>query len=155
MTTNEHKVINYFTYGSNLDIERAKLRGVNILEVEAATLHNWQLSFSVINDAVEGAGFANIKPRDGARVEGAVIYTDRKSIMALDDYEDYPIDYLKQDITVESRDGSSITCFAYVGNPERVKPNLHPTKSYLKHILAGKPFFSEAYFNKLQNTKTV
>lgn len=148
-------MINYFTYGSNLNIKRAKRWGVKVLDVEAATLQHWQLTFSVINEVKENAGFANIIPRKDANVEGAIIYTDEKSVLSLDEYEDYPIDYLKQQITVQTQSGTSISCFAYVGNPERVRPNLHPKRPYLEHILAGRSFMSDSYYQKLKKTRTV
>jgi len=148
-------MINYFTYGSNLNIKRAKRRGVNVLDVEAATLQHWQLTFSVINEMKENAGFANIIPKKDEKVAGAIIYTDEKSVLALDEYEDYPIDYLKKQITVQTKSGTSIICFAYVGNPERVRPNLHSTQPYLAHILEGQPFMSDSYYQKLKKTKTV
>jgi len=113
------------------------------------------LEFTVTNDVHERAGFANIQPDEGSHVEGAILYTDPPSITALDEYEDYPIDYLKEEISVENETGKTVRCMAYVGNKKRMRPNLKPTASYLSHVLEGKAFFSQEYYEKLKNTDTI
>lgn len=145
----------YFTYGSNLHLKRARQRGVNIIKVERGILHDWKLTFTVINEVHEQAGFANVVPDEGSHVEGAILYTDPPSIKALDEYEDYPVDYLKEDVPVESENGQRVMCMAYIGNEKRMRSNLKPTKSYLSHILEGKYFFSREYYENLKNMDTI
>lgn len=148
-------MIAYFTYGSNLHLKRARERGVTIIKVERGILRGWKLEFTVTNDIHPKAGFANIQPDEGSHVEGAILYTDSPSITALDEYEDYPIDYLKEEVSVENENGQIVKCMAYVGNKKRMRANLKPTKTYLNHILEGKAFFSHPYYEKLKNTGVI
>ena len=131
-------------------------RGVEYLSVEKAILKNWQLVFDIMEPEIEGMGYADIIPIDGEVVEGAVfLLKDRKSLKALDRYEGVPEFYLREEVIVELENNIPISCFTYVANPFNTSSNLKPTKAYLQEILAGKPFFSDAYFKKIREIKTL
>ncbi len=52
-------------------------------------------------------------------------------------------------------DTGMIECIVYIAGSEAVAEGLKPTKEYLGHLLKGKEFISEEYFDSLKNTDTV
>ena len=57
-------------------------------------------------------------------------------------------------IDVEA-DGSVIQCIVYVARPETINDSLKPKRVYLEHLLAGKDFLSEGYYEILEKTETI
>ena len=148
-------MIKYFGYGSNMDLQRIKARGVNIYNLERGTLENWRIVFNLIDEDIVGSGFANIEPHDKSNVEGVIYLIDEVSVISLDKFEDYPIDYSKEILKVKDENNQYVECLAYVGQLGRLRPELRPTRSYLQHILNGRSLLSEQYYQKLANTNTL
>jgi gamma-glutamylcyclotransferase (GGCT)/AIG2-like uncharacterized protein YtfP len=148
-------MVKYFAYGSNMDLQRIKSRGVNVYNIEKGVLNNWRLVFNVIDEDVAGSGFANIQPYEKSQVEGIIYSIDELSVINLDKFEDYPIDYSKEILKVKDESNQYIECLVYVGQLDRLKPNLKPTSSYLQFILNGRSFLSERYYEKLANIDTL
>lgn len=148
-------MIHYFAFGSNLDVTRLQLRGFHVINLNPGMLKDWELKFNVSHDPSDGIGYANISPKKGAYVEGLIFETDVKSMKNLDDYEEYPILYLKKNVKVINSDGLEINCVTYVANPQKTKDGLKPTKDYLELILKGKKYLSEKYYDIIRNAETI
>ncbi|MFA5173545.1 MAG: gamma-glutamylcyclotransferase family protein, partial [Candidatus Paceibacterota bacterium] len=143
----------YFAYGSNMDEEVMKWRGVNYTDRFFGKLENYKLVFQEFykKEKLDGV-FANIIPQKGSYVEG-IIYECDESVERLDKQEDYPVEYLKEELNIDSERGP-IECLVYVGNPESVRDEEAPKKKYLSHLLNGKDLLSEDYYKKLLETET-
>jgi gamma-glutamylcyclotransferase (GGCT)/AIG2-like uncharacterized protein YtfP len=147
-------MIHYFAYGSNMDLEALQKLGVCIYHAEKGILLGWKLVFNVIDDEIPGAGFANLEPDRHAQVEGIIWTIDHPSVTALDRYEDYPRDYDKITLDIQTEYHQIRTCLLYIGQPDRCSPHLQPTQPYLQSLLNGRGFLSPAYYQKLVNLKS-
>ncbi len=147
-------MIHYFAYGSNLDLDALQKLGVCVYHTEKGLLLGWKLVFNVIDDDVPGAGFANIQPDPIAQVEGIIYTIDEPSVEALDLYEDYPRDYDKITLDIQTNYPQIRTCLLYIGQPDRLSPNLTPTRETRQALLNGQRFLSPAYYQELLNLKT-
>jgi cation transport regulator ChaC len=148
-------MIHYFAYGSNMDLAALPARGVTVDRAEKGTLHDWKLVFNVIDDDIPGAGFANIEPAQSAQVEGIIYTIDEPSVAALDRYEDYPRDYDKVILPIQTDHQKNLSCLVYIGQPDRLQPHLKPTAPYLRSLLQGRPFLNEPYYARLQTLETL
>ena len=148
-------IIKYFAYGSNLDLEHLAALKVQVHYAVPAKLFDYILKFNVVNDAVAGGGYANIVPKKGAIVEGALIFIESVSLKYLDDYEGFPVLYKKAHVSVFDEKQQAEEALVYVGDKDRLGLNLRPSKSHLRKILNGEAFFSKAYFGKLSALRTV
>ena len=61
-------IINYFSYGSNMNVERMRERGVLYLSKERFALEGYELRFNKISYSNPNAGAANIVPHETGRV---------------------------------------------------------------------------------------
>jgi gamma-glutamylcyclotransferase (GGCT)/AIG2-like uncharacterized protein YtfP len=146
-------MIHYFAYGSNMDLDALQKLGVCIYHAEKGILLGWKLVFNVIDELVPGAGFANIEPDRHAQVEGIIWTIDEPSVAALDRYEDYPRDYDKINLEIQTEYHQVQTCLLYIGQPDRCSPHLQPTRLYLQSLLNGQAFLSPTYRHQLMNLK--
>ena len=150
----EDKII-YFAYGSNMDLQNLERLNVKIYKLEKAVLNDHMLIFNVINDHIQGAGYANITPHSMAVVEGLLISTDHNSILNLDQYEGYPYLYKKTFLPVVRENQQVEEALVYIGNFIRTKPGLKPTKEHLNHVLKGKDFLSVSYWTRLSDLEVI
>jgi gamma-glutamylcyclotransferase (GGCT)/AIG2-like uncharacterized protein YtfP len=147
-------MIHYFAYGSNMDLDFLQKLGVRVYHAEKGILEGWKLVFNVIDDEIPGAGFANIIPDPIAQVEGVIYTIDEPSVEALDRYEDYPRDYDKITLAIQTEDHQSRSCLLYIGQPDRLSQNLTPTCATRQALLNGQRFLSPAYYQELLRLKT-
>ena len=133
-------MINYFAYGSNMDLKRVEEMGLKLASIHQGKLADWKLVFNVINNKQEGTGYANIVPAPGQTVEGVIYETDHESMQKLDYHEDYPRYYKKKHVLVTDDDGKKIDCITYVGNQKMLERGLKPLRIYMRHLLNGKLF---------------
>lgn len=140
----------YFAYGSNMNPKRVEYRGLSFDDFAGGVLYDYRLAFNKRSVKHEGAASANVVEHKGERVEG-VIYklSDPEQIEVMDPFEGYPVRYSRYLLPIETSAG---TCDAwvYIANQEYVSQGLKPARWYLDHLLAGRPWLSEAYFRKLQ-----
>lgn len=148
-------MIHYFAYGSNMDLDVLQKLGVRVYHAEKGILEGWKLVFNVIDHEISGAGFANIELDPIAQVEGVIYTIDEPSVAALDRYEDYPRDYDKITLTIQTQQQQSRICLLYIGQPDRLSPNLIPTRPYLQTLLNGQRFLSPAYYQELLSLKNL
>lgn len=131
----------YFAYGSNLNKKRMLDRGVIIKNVIPAKLFNYELKFNKVSK--QGA-VANVVFCENSIVEG-VLY-DVETLVLLDKYEGYPKHYTRVLMNIENVDA-----WVYIANSEYIKEGLRPEKEYLNHLLEGKEYLSEEYYNNLKD----
>lgn len=145
----------YFAYGSNMNPERMRERGVNFSNREHAILEEWRLEFNKIASRNSKEGYANIVEDEKSVVEG-ILYTIQDSdIEKLDRYEGYPDHYNRIKVRVKLDDGREIETITYIAKPDKVREGLKPSKKYLNHLLKGCDLLSEKYCEWLKSQETV
>tara|TARA_R110002111_G_scaffold57953_1_gene97927 strand:- start:50 stop:517 length:468 start_codon:yes stop_codon:yes gene_type:complete len=139
----------YFAYGSNMNPARVEKRLMPFSGFEAGVLEGYRLVFNKRSTIVPGAASANIEPALGERVEG-LIYTlkDESGIETMDPFEGYPHRYNRKLVQIETT-GRGVQSWVYIANEAYRQSGLRPASWYLNHLLAGKPYLSEAYFERL------
>lgn len=147
------KHAHYFAYGSNMDEEQMKKRGINFFKKHQGKLKGWRLTFVNFLKYKQDGGYANIEKDENSFVEG-IIYEVDESIEKMDKYECVPIDYFKEKLNIKSKD-NEFECLVYVGNKENIGKEKKPTKEYKDHLLKGKKFLSEKYYEELENIETI
>lgn len=141
----------YFAYGSNMDPDRMRLRGISFSSRTKATLQGWELVFNKIKKDCPGVGYANIAPALNACVEGILYQVE--NIDKLDPFEGVPTHYKRSTVNV-AVDGGMCAAEVYVAVPQRTLPGLKPTREYLAHLIKGSDLLSADYVAKLKETPT-
>lgn len=142
----------YFAYGSNMDFKRLEERGVSFELIGLGILEGYALKFNKVASKRSGAGYANIVQQKGSRVEG-LLFSIAK-IEQLDRFEGYPTHYKKEALKIH-HSNNVVEATVYVAAADWVSDDLMPERVYLNRLLAAKDFFSEAYFDFLESTKTI
>ena len=154
MTIGEHF---YFAYGSNMNSQRVKRRGLDFTSVFAGTLKGYYLSFNKRSVVHLGAASANImkQSQDSHRndfVEGVLYHlADECQIELMDPYEGYPLRYDRIMVDVQTQEGVK-SVWTYTANKAYLQEGLKPNTWYLEHLLAGKSYLSDEYYQRLRNT---
>jgi len=131
-----------------LSSDRMISRGVNFTSRFRGVLKDYKLVFATF----DSGSFANIKPCKGQHVEGAVYETD-SSVTALDEFEHFPVHYLKHEINVENELGL-LKCLVYIANPKSIQGSSWPTREYMSHLLKDNDLLSKEYLEELKKIKT-
>lgn len=146
----------YFAYGSNMDSERMKKRGVNYSRRECAFLKGHKLVFNKLVSYNPQEGYANIVPDENDMVEGVLYEISDSDLSKLDKYEGYPNHYGRIRVTVQLDDDQEVEAVIYIAQPDKVREGLKPSREYLKHlIIGGEGILSESYRRKLKLWKTL
>ena len=132
-----------FAYGSNMDSDRLKQKGIErILEnAKIARLDDWEFGFTKKSD--DGSGKANIIPMTGSIVWGLLLELDPDAAEEMDRSEGTRASiphYTKETVRVITDDGVEHECKTYVANfhPDRFdEEGVPPSEEYLKHIVDG------------------
>jgi len=139
----------YFAYGSNMNPQRVAERGLRVGEPRAGVLCDFRLTFNKMSRDHPGVGHANIQFARGHRTEG-VLYElhHADEILKMDPFESAPRNYGRDKVLIQSASGP---CWAwtYFANPAVQVEGLLPSPEYLAHLLAGRPFLSDAYMAEL------
>lgn len=140
----------YFAYGSNMNPARVQARGLRVMHVEGAVLHGFDLRFDKTSAKHPGVGHANVVYAPGSVVEGVLYWLETpEEIFKMDPFESAPVNYSREVVEVLSVSGR-ITSWTYFANPAVRREGLLPPRSYLEHLLAGEPFLSPAYLERLR-----
>ena len=100
----------YIAYGSNMEMEPMAIRCPHAKLLGMGWLLNMTLEFYV---------HATVEPAaDESRVPVAVWEIDEIDEQQLDEYEDYPVYYRKEEHEVQMNDGSMFSGMVYVMNEE-------------------------------------
>jgi len=154
MSSKSTKTIKYFAYGSNMDPEQMRKRGVKFFSREHAILEGWKLVFNKISSRNSNIGFANIVKDESSVVEGILYEITEEGLKTLDEYEGVPSDYQRIEVEVRKNNGEIVKAEVYVANPRKVKDGLKPSKEYLSHLLKGCDLLSSEYRKKLSEIAT-
>ena len=146
----------YFAYGSNMNPARVTARGLEFRRAIRGWLPGWGMRFNKQSKDHPDCGHANLIATPANRgqaqpeVAEGVLYelTDFTMILRMDPYERAPINYSRECIWVQSDQGP-IATWTYFANPALLQENLRPSRAYLDHLLAGKPFLSPSYYSML------
>lgn len=137
--------IEYFAYGSNLNMKQMSERGIEVIGTELAELPEWELTFTEYSENWKG-GVGDIVPEQENRVEGVVYTLPEEDITNLDHYEGRSIEddmetgmYRKQHLPVKKSSGWK-TVLTYLVNRTveyRSEVYLKPSQEYMDTIIAG------------------
>ena len=145
----------YFAYGSNMDPDQMRERGINFSKREHAILEGWRLKFNKVASRNPKEGYANIEKNGDSSVEGILYTIQDLDIEKLDRYEGYPHHYEKLRVRVKLDDGGEEEAITYIAKSDKVKEGLKPSKDYLNHLLKGCDLLSEEYCEKLRKWETL
>jgi cation transport regulator ChaC len=145
----------YFAYGSNMDCDRLRERGVRFSRREKAVLEWYRLVFNKRSTRNPGEGYANIVKDEGGVVEGILYEIADKDIERLDRFEGYPHHYDRRKVEVRLQSGEVVDAVAYIANRKMTAEGLKPSRGYLNHLLKGCDLLSKEYCEKLRNTPTL
>jgi gamma-glutamylcyclotransferase (GGCT)/AIG2-like uncharacterized protein YtfP len=139
----------YFAYGSNMNQQRVRQRGLTVVRAEAARLSGFRLLFDKHAATHRGSGHANLAYHRGGCVEGVLYWLcDEREIVRMDPFEDCPVSYSREVVEVHTA-GGLVASWTYFANPAVRRAGLMPSRSYLEHLLAGQPFLSAGYYQML------
>lgn len=145
----------YFAYGSNMNPARMRTRGLEFDQAIPAKLEQAELLFNKRAADAPHRSYANVGFRQGSVVEGvAYRLCDKHQILKMDPFEGTPRLYSRDIFTVQSDEGP-IHAWVYVANKAMIQEDLKPARWYLEHLLAGREFLSEAYFQQLSQVECV
>ena len=131
-----------FCYGSNMDQKRMIERGVHFTEMKSAKLYDYELVFNKVS---KQGSVANIIYKKDSVVEGILYSVD--SLELLDKYEGVKSGHYNRILlNIEGVLANVYIC----ENPQYIKEGLKPTQEYLNHLLEGKNYMSDEYFQKLK-----
>ncbi len=140
----------YFAYGSNMNPERVRERGLQVLRAEPARLHGFRLLFDKHAREHEGTGHANVVYAPSEVVEGVLYWlAGAAEIVKMDPFERAPVSYSREVVEVATAAGR-IATWTYFANPAVRRAGLKPQRSYMNHLLAGAPYLSAEYLGRLR-----
>lgn len=147
-------LIPYFAYGANMSADHFARRlgraSPESFRRRRAELHGYKLVFNKKARADATAGFANIIPSSGARVEGILNDLTEAEISRLDLIESAPTHYIRAKLTFVDGTGSSVAAYVYIASPDWVREGLRPPRAYMHLILQGDDMLSEQYVASLR-----
>ena len=149
-------MLRYFAYGSNCDPAIMEKKGVAYTSRIRARLQGHRIRFnkkSLRERLPQTIGFANVEEHPGGTVEGILYELDPDHLTLLDESERYPDHYDRVEVTAETDSGDQ-TCWVYVAQPDKVADGLVPSRNYVNHILSGREFMTQQYFEALVQTVT-
>jgi hypothetical protein len=126
----------YFAY-SNLNKKRMLERGV-VNNIIPAKLFNYELKFNKCLNKAQLLTYHHVK------IQLLRVY-DVETLVLLDKYEGHPKHYTRVIMKIENVDA-----WVYIANSEYIKEGLRPEKEYLNHLLEGKEYLSESYYENLK-----
>lgn len=146
----------YFAYGSNMNPARVEQRGLLVGTPQPARLDGFELAFNKADLRHAGEGHANVMACRGSVVEGVLYKLQHPTeILKMDPFERAPWNYSRDCICVNAPlDGANWTVvwtWTYFANSAVLEDGLAPSKQYLDHLLAGKPWLSPSYYERLVN----
>lgn len=144
----------YFAYGSNMNPARVEARIGDTRRALPGVLVDHVLRFDKASK-VPGISHANVAPRKGARVEGALFeLRSPDQIHDMDPFEGHPDDYRRHRLPIETAEGV-IEAWVYIATPGTTADALRPAREYLEHLLRGQMFLSAEYHARLTEVPAV
>ncbi|MDT8895926.1 gamma-glutamylcyclotransferase family protein [Halomonas sp. I1] len=144
----------YFAYGSNMNPARVEARIGGTRRALPGVLVDHVLRFDKVSK-VPGISHANVTPRRGECVEGALFeLMSPEQIHAMDPFEGHPDEYCRYRLPIETAEGA-IEAWVYIATPGTTAEALRPAHEYLEHLLRGRAFLSAAYHARLTEVPAV
>lgn len=145
----------YFAYGSNMDSEKIRERGIHFSQRIHATLLGYRLEFNKVSSRSPEQGYANIVPFENGIVEGVLYDIEDSDLSKLDGHEGCPDQYERVKVEVQLDNREKVEAVAYMARPDRVRYGLKPSRDYIEHLLAASNLLSESYRRKLAVWETL
>ena len=131
----------YFAYGSNLNPERMNIRKAFFKNRKLGKLLDYE--FVINKVTASGTLAANIRPKHGATVYGALYKCTQETLVALDLFEK---NYSRQKFNIITEGGDLIEAISYIAVEENCSDTLNiVSKDYLEHILCGRDILPADY----------
>lgn len=145
----------YFAYGSNMNADRMIERGLKFHRALAGSVDHLALAFNKLAADAPHRSYANVVYARNQRVEG-VLYqlTHVDEIFKMDPFEGAPRLYSREVYAVSTAEGP-IPAWVYVANKAMLKEGMMPERWYLEHLLAGKSYLSDDYYQQLTQVACV
>ena len=140
----------YFAYGSNMDFERMRERGIRFSQRTHGILKGYRLEFNKIASRNPQEGYANVVKFENGIVEGVIYEIPDSDLSKLDKCEGHPEHYDRVKVKVRIDDRQELEAVTYVAQPDKVRDGLKPSRDCLNHLLAAKDLLSESYRRKLE-----
>lgn len=142
----------YFAYGSNMNQERMTQRGLEFHRALPGRVENLKLAFNKRAADAPHRSYANVIYQPGHVVEG-VLYelVSPREIVKMDPFEGAPRLYSREIYGIETDEGM-IPSWVYIANKAMITEGLLPARWYLNHLLAGREFLSDDYYQALHQT---
>lgn len=142
----------YFAYGSNMNANRMIERGLRFERALSGRITGLRLAFNKRAADAPHRSYANVIYAPQERVEG-VLYqlSSMDEIIKMDPFEGSPRLYSREIYLIDTDEGP-IAAWVYVANRSMITENLKPERWYLEHLLAGKPYLTEGYYQLLAET---
>ena len=124
----------YFAYGSYLNKKLMLEHCPDSKPVFTASLPNYKLVFVGWSRQWRG-GLVSIRPFRGERVLGAIYEVSDRDLKRLDNYQGYPNNYTRLNVTVFDEGGEPIKAITYIKSGQ--SDEAQPSKEYLALIQQG------------------
>jgi len=124
----------YFAYGSNLNQRQMLERCPDSKPVFTASLPNYKLVLVGWSRQWRG-GVVSIRPSRGEKVLGAIYEVSDRDLKRLDNYQGYPNNYTRLNVTVFDEGGEPIKAITYIKSGQ--SDEAQPSKEYLALIQQG------------------
>lgn len=145
----------YFAYGSNLNPERMKARGLAFNKRIKGKLPHFRLCFNKRAHNKTGIAYANIQYHQQSHVEGALYQLENEAaIQQLDPFEGCPIRYSRDIFHIETTQGI-VSAWIYVANQAMICDHVLPEDRYINHLLAGRDLLSDTYIKQIHQQTTI
>jgi len=133
--------------------ERMKERGAHFTYRDSYKLKGYSLRFNKISLKKPHTGCANIVPDEAGIVEGVLYKITVQGLYNLDKFEGYPVHYDRVGLYIDIG-GSQEVVKTYIAMPDKIGEGLHPSKSYLDHLLKAKDCLSPEYYDYIRSIRT-
>ena len=144
----------YFAYGSNMNSERVRARGLEYSQVLSGQLSGYELSFNKYSAKREGSA-ANITKQENAVTEGVLyLLSGEEQIIQMDPFEGFPDHYSRELLSIATK-SEPVKAWVYIANQRFIRENLLPPRWYLNHLLAGKQFLTQPYYERLKKVECI
>ena len=144
----------YFAYGSNMNSERVRARGLEYSQVLSGQLSGYELSFNKYSAKREGSA-ANITKQENAVTEGVLyLLSGEEQIIQMDPFEGFPDHYSRELLSIATK-SEPVEAWVYIANQRFIRENLLPPRWYLNHLLAGKQFLTQPYYERLKKVECI
>ena len=131
-------MLNYFGYGSNMDIVSLRAKGVEPRASRQARLQGWRLAFNVAHYFTHEGGVGNIVRTDNPEdvVHGVLHCCSDEDLGKLDAVEAYGVGYDRVEVELLTEKGAE-TALAYIGMDGFIDDSCLPTRRYLNILIRG------------------